>query len=260
MSKKSEANNREPELPMDNQPEQRAAPRPSVEQMPEKDIFEQYGEEINPRNIVGQLLRFNKGDWVTGQDSEELPQGKRMIVNMDQLLLGWLRWEEQKPADMRMGLLVEGFKPPSRHSLGYGYNRDQPEDQSPDTTEWELDNTGQPRDPWQFTYYLVMRDPDMEDEGEGIYTFTTSSTGGKSAIGDLCKLYGRKRREGYKDHYPVVALKVGKYKHSTSQFGWIKVPVLPVVGWASKNVFGELPPPTDATLQLSHTKDEDIPF
>lgn len=238
------------------------ADKPKVQPMPEKDIFEEYGEQINARNIVGQLLKFSKGDWLYGADNIDMPMGKHLIANMDQLMLGWICWQDQKPADTRMGLLIEGFQAPARYKLGHGYDPDKGEEQAPDTSEWEIDEkTHEPRDPWQFTYYLVMKDPDEKDEMEGIYTFTSSSTGGKSAIGDLCKIYGRKRREGYRDSYPVVALKFGSYNHSNKQYGRIKVPVLPVVGWVSKEVFGALPPPTDATAQISDQhKEEAIPF
>lgn len=236
-----------------------AHPPGTVEPMPEKDIFEEYGESISARNIVGSLLKFNKGDWMYGQEGGEFPVGKRMIVNMDQLLLGWIRWEDQRPEEQRMGLLVDGFKPPARDTLGFGYEPGDVDAPS-DTSEWEIDpNSKQPRDPWQFTYYLVMKDPENEDEVENTFTFTTASTGGKTAIGDLCKVYGRKRREGYKDYYPIIALKVGSYKHS--QYGKTKVPVLPVVSWVPKTAFGELPAPVDATLQIAQNKkDEDIPF
>ncbi len=249
------------DFPADKVPTASAAHAPgTVEPMPEKDVFEEYGESISSRNIIGQLLRFNKGDWVYGQEDSEFDVGKRMIVNMDQLLLGWIRWEEQRPEEQRMGLLVDGFKPPARDTLGFGY---EPGDVDPsDTSEWELDATShQPRDPWSFTYYLVMKDPENEDEVENTFTFTTASTGGRTAIGDLCKVYGRKRREGYKDYYPIVALKIGSYKHSNPQFGKIKVPVLPVVGWVAKTAFGELPAPVDATRQIAQNKkEEDIPF
>lgn len=248
---------------------------------PQKDIYEQYGEEINARNIVGELLRFSKGDWSTA-NGEEFPIGKKMIVNMDQLLFGWIRWEDQKPVDQRMGLLIEGFRPPARNTLGYGYEpgRDDPVD----TSEWEVDDTThQPRDPWQFTYYLVMKDPEVTDETEGVYTFTTSSSGGRNAIGDLCKSYGRKRREGFqktdpenglpvfnengdpvvisgKNFFPIVALKVGSYMHQNKSFGKIKTPGLPITGWVPKTVFGTLPSPVDATTQIVNARKEEIPF
>ena len=238
-------------------------PRDGIAPMPERDVFEEYGESVSSRNIVGQLLKFSKGDWEAGE-GETFEPGKKMIVNMDELLLGWLRWEDQRPADQRMGRLVDGFVAPPRHTLGYGYDPTQDEDQTPDTAEWELDpTTHQPRDPWQQTYYLVMKDPDIKDEGEGIYTFTTSSVGGRNAIADLCKHYGRKRREhdNYKAAYPIVALKVGSYNHPNKAFGKIKTPGLATVGWAAKSVFGELPPPVDATLQIADAhKGEDIPF
>ena len=255
MTDKSETENTKSEIEAEV-PAKAHAPG-TVEPMPEKDIFEQYGEETSARNIVGQLLKFNKGDWMYGQEGNEFPVGKKMIANMDQLLLGWIRWEDQKPVDQRMGLLVDGFKPPARDTLGFGYEEG---NETPDTSEWEVDPTShQPRDPWQMTWYLVMKDPDEPDESEGVYTFTTSSTGGRTCVGDLCKIYGRKRREGYKDHYPVVALKVGSYKHTT--YGKTKVPALPVVGWSPKNAFGELPAPVDATKQLAQRQtDDDIPF
>jgi hypothetical protein len=235
------------------------APQPRVQPMPERDIYEEYGDEISARKIVGQLLRFSKGDWLYGTNKEDLPVGKHLIANMDELLLGWIRWEDQKPADQRMGLLIEGFKAPDRDTLGYGY---EPGTTEPDTSEWEVDEkTGTPRDPWQFTYYLVMKDPDEKDEIERIYTFTTASKGGTDCIGDLCKIYGRKRRQGYKDFYPVVALKVGHYDHPNKQMGRIKTPHFPVVGWVAKSVFGELPEPTDITQQIADQRDEkDIPF
>jgi len=230
----------------------------------EKDIFEEYGDQISSRNIVGQLLKFSKGDYMSGQDNVEIPIGSKMIANMDELLLGWIRWEDSKPAEQHMGRLIDGFKAPARNELGFGYELG--EEEPSDMSDWEIDETTkEPRDPWQFTYYLVMKDPtklDAADDGdsEGTYTFTTSSSGGKQAIGDLCKVYGRKRREGYKEHYPVVALKVGSYNHSNKKFGRIKFPVFPVVGWFAKTKFGILPPPVDATEQLAAAANEDIPF
>lgn len=232
----------------------------TVEPMPKKNVFEEHGESISSRNIIGSLLKFNKGDWEYGQDSIQFAVGKRMIVNMDQLLLGWIRWEDQHPEEQRMGFLVDGFKAPARDTLGFGY---QPGDVEPsDTSEWEFaPNSNEPRDPWQRTYYLVMKDPENEDDGENMFTFTTSSKGGIDAIADLCKVYGRKIREGYEDYYPIVSLKVGSYKHSNAQFGKIKTPHFPVIGWVAKTAFGELPAPVDATLQIAKNKqEEDIPF
>jgi hypothetical protein len=222
----------------------------------DQDIFEQYGEETNPGNIIGAFLKFSEGGWIDGR-GEKFPIGKRMIANMDRLLLCWIRWEDKQPAERIMGLLAEGFKPPPRDILGYGY---EPGNDKPvDTSEWELDAEGNPRDPWRFTRYLILKDPDYVEEGEGIYTFVTSSNGGKKAIGDLCKTYGRKRREGHRNYYPVIALRNTSYMHRDRSFGKVKEPALWAVGWVFKSAFGELPLPDAAPLQLAAPVQKQIP-
>jgi len=243
-----------------------APPAPNPQPM-KKNVFEEYGE-TDARYIVGQLLKFNKGDWVYGQNGAEFEIGHKLIANMEQLLLGWVRWEDQKPVEQRMGLLVDGFAPAKRDELGFGYEPGDT-DETCNKDGWEVDERSKlPRDPWQFTYYLVMKDLEIKDEFEGVFTFSTSSSGGDTAIKDLCKIYGRKIRTGdvdsngnpidYQDYYPVVALRVGSYNHSV--YGKTKVPVLQVVGWSPKNRFGALPAPVDATEQLAQAKGEDVPF
>jgi hypothetical protein len=39
--------------------------------------FTAYGEAATHRNIVGELLKFSKGDWLVGQDNEDFPAGRR---------------------------------------------------------------------------------------------------------------------------------------------------------------------------------------
>lgn len=231
----------------------------------DKNYFEQYGDEVSSRNIVGTLLRFNKGEWLAGSEGVEIPEHTKMIVNMDQAMYGWIRWEEQKPVEQRMGLLVEGFRPALRHELGYGYTYGVTDPQHIDTSEWELDSvTQQPRDPWQFTHYLVMKDPRVRDELEGIYTFATSSKGGKDAVGGICKVYGKYiREEAYKNLYPVVELRKGSYTHPNKQLGKIKTPELPIVSWATKAMYGNALAIMDNPVLLAlppGEKEEHIPF
>jgi len=210
-------------------------------------------EEIaasTPRRIIGKLLKFSKGDYLYGQDNEELPYGTRLIANMDQLLVGWIKWQDQKPVEQIMGLVVEGFKPMKLTDLP---DRDE--------SEWETDDKGNPRDPWQKTYYLVMRELDEEgkpkDDEEGLYTFTTSSTGGKDAMIELCARYGKWMRV-HPNQYPIVTLaKPGKYNHPNKAFGVIKVPKLefnPKKDWIDKEMFG------DISNAPTTEDEEDIPF
>jgi hypothetical protein len=188
-----------------------------------KNYFEQYGEQTAQTNIVGRLLKFSKGDWLAGEDNEELDVGTKLVAVMDQVLVGWVKWVDNKPVQQLMGLLIEGFQPAKRGELG-----------DADDSEWEVDDQGRPRDPWQFTNYVIMKAPGKKiTDVANLYTFTTSSRGGIGAVGKLCSEYGKAMRER-PEEWPVVALKSTAYDHPNKQFGRIKVPVLEVVGWEKK--------------------------
>jgi hypothetical protein len=184
--------------------------------------FLAYGEAQNRRAIVGRLLRFSKGDYLAGQDNEEVPIGTEFIANMDELLAGWQRWQDNKPTDEVMGKISDGFQAPRRNELG-----------DDDREQWELDSKGEPRDPWQFTNLLLLKGMDSL-----LYTFATSSRGGLNAIGDLCKVYGQAMAQR-PDEYPVIALGGSAYDSKNRAFGRIKVPTFKIVSWASKTVFAE---------------------
>jgi hypothetical protein len=189
--------------------------------------FEQYGSQVSSRRIVGKLLKFNKGDYLAGEDEEEIEFGKKLVCNMDQLLVGWVKWVDNRPDQELMGLIVEGHQAPKRDSLG-----------DLDESQWELDSTGKARDPWQFSNYLLMKEvgADGKDEDK-LFTFATSSRGGLNAIGDLCKTYGKEMRMR-PDEYPIVELGGGSYNHPNKEFGRIKFPTLKIVGWEPKSQFG----------------------
>lgn len=185
--------------------------------------FEDYGNAASQRSIVGEMLKFSKGDFLVGQDNEEMAVGTQLVANMDELSVGWIRWQDNKPTDQIMGRIAAGYQPPKRNTLG-----------DDDKTQWEVDEQGQQRDPWQFSNYLIMKEAD----GEELYTFATSSRGGLNAIGELCKSYGKLMRQK-PDEFPLVALKVGSYQHSNKSFGRIKFPIFELVGWAPKTAFAE---------------------
>src|SRR5262249_47472200 len=159
--------------------------------------------------IVGKLLKFSKGDYLAGQDGEEVPVGTKLVAVMDTLTVGWIKWQDARPVEHRMGPIAEGYAPPPRSELG-----DTEED------KWDLDDRGEPRDPWQFSNYLILLDAETKDA----YTFTTSSRGGLGAIGELSKAYGKRIRQE-PDCYPVIELEVGSYQHTNREFGRIKYPI-----------------------------------
>ncbi|HEX9321797.1 MAG TPA: hypothetical protein VF913_06710, partial [Xanthobacteraceae bacterium] len=115
-----------------------------VPAVPGKNPFEQYADAANSSSIIGQLLKFSKGDWLVGRDNEECSE-KALAAVVAGMVHGWVRWEDNRPAEQNMGLLIEGFVPSDRASLGHN-----------DRALWEANNDGQPRDPWQPTIYLPM--------------------------------------------------------------------------------------------------------
>lgn len=186
-------------------------------------FFEAYGEAASLRTFVGSLLKFNKGDFLFGQDNEEMEVGTKLVACMDTFSVGWVKWVDNKPQQQLTGLLMEGFKPAPRSTLG-----------DLDDAEWEVDTSGKARDPWQYTNFVVLKRPGKNSDD--LFTFTTSSKGGIGALGALCKYYGKEMR-AKPDAFPIVELQIDKYKHSNPEFGLIKVPVFKPVGWEQKSLF-----------------------
>ena len=94
-----------------------------------------------------------------------------MVVNIDNILHGWQRWEGKKIVDTYMGLLVKMFQPKRREDLSF------PPDANGKNAAWPEDRDGKSADPWQFFFIVLMKDV---DSGQ-LFTFSTSSQGGRSA-------------------------------------------------------------------------------
>lgn len=196
----------------------------SMAQPAGRNAFESYGQQMSISSITGTLIKFNKGDWVTGDD-EDLEENTELVANMDQLMVGWIKWVDNRPAEQIMGPVAEGYQPPRRNELG-----------DTDQNEWEVDDQGRPRDPWQFSNYIVMKDPGQDPTAENLYTFATSSKGGLGAIGALCREYGKEMRRR-PDEYPIVRLGGDSYRHA--QYGRTHVPTLTIIGWEPKGQFNQ---------------------
>ena len=192
------------------------------------DPFSTYGNAIRQTSIVGELLKFSKGDWMAGQNNDIIEDGTEFVANMDELFIGWVRWSNNRPTDHVMGKVIDKFQMPRRSELG-----------DTDQNQWETDDRGEPRDPWQPTNYLL-----LEGEEEQLYTFTTSSRGGINAVGELCQKWGPIGRQRPKD-YPVVAIGSGSYLHANKTFGRIKYPTFKIVGYAPKAEFATIEPRDD---------------
>lgn len=184
------------------------------------DPYAAYGQEAASGS--GDFLKFSKGEWLKGQNDDEVALQTRLAANMAELSIGWIRWEDKKPVERRMGLLAHGYRPEQRNELGYA-----------DRDEWETDKDGKPQDPWSFTNELPVADPETGEQ----MTISMSSKGGIGAIGNLCKAYGKEYRE--RDGFvPIISLDRDSYKHK--EYGKTYVPVLPIVDWVEN---GSVPDP-----------------
>lgn len=196
--------------------------------------FEAYAQAVNSSPIVGKLLKFSKGDYTV---DDTVVNGQKLIANLDELIVGWVKWVGGKPAEQIMGRVVDRFQPPKRVEL----------DDAVEAT-WETDNQGKPRDPWQVTNYLILKDP----EGEDLYTFAGNSKGALGAIGKLSGEYGKHMRIK-PNEFPIVQLDVDSYQHQDRSFGRIKFPVFKIVGWAPKSGFSDA---IDAAVESAAEKAE----
>lgn len=187
-----------------------------IAETPEKNWAEEYGDEAFQSNIVGDLLKFNKGEWLAGQDEEEIPLGTELVAACHLLQSGWMRWEDSKPVEIIMGLRSEGFRPPPRETLGYT-----------DKSEWGELN-GKIIDPWRRTDTLLMADP----QTGRVFTFSPASDGGLQAIKKMMREYGPQMRVN-PNGIPIVKLGSEWYKHP--EYGKTYKPVLEVIGYRDVN-------------------------
>ncbi len=190
------------------------------------------------------FLKFDRGKFKYGLDDDELPLATRLVPNMAEVMIGWLKWSNGKVVDDAMIRLAEGYKPAARENLG-----------DTDTSLWDTDDAGKALDPWTFTNTVPLKQPGPGAE----FIFTTSSKGGISAVGKLCTAYGNGRlaNEG---KMPLVELGTSSYRHK--RYGEVHVPVFRVVGWfdvTGGGDSGEVPErPTRADTKPE--LDDAIPF
>ena len=192
-------------------------------------------DQATRRHFPGELMKFNKGDYVAGKDGVLLPSGSQLVAVMNTLTRGWQRWENNELTDARLGFYVEGFKPPRRSELG-----------DHDKSRWETGKDGKPRDTWSYINALAMVSP----ETMKTYTFITGTSGGIRAIDDLADDHGA----APPGKYPLISLEADSYLHSDRTIGRVKVPLFRVVGQvdatpydlATAKARGERAPTTEA--------------
>src|SRR5262245_46414870 len=111
--------------------------------------------EAGERTIRGTLLKFSDWRWTSGKEATPVEVGTKLVALAT--AAGWVRWENNKPAEHRMR--QPGRRLPERDELGYT-----------DQNEWEAGPDGEPKDPWQNTRWVYLVDPVTAEA----FTFTTS--------------------------------------------------------------------------------------
>jgi hypothetical protein len=176
--------------------------------------LEAYAASQAAQAVEGDLLLYKKGKYSAGADKTPVPIGTRLLVNIDSLSTGWVKWLASQPVEYRIWPVNERALPITREQLG---------DLDQDT--WEADERGGPKDPWSRTMRVIMRAADGD-----IFTFASSSVFGRAALDKLAKAFGLVWRE-HPGEFPVIELSTGIHQHRT--YGEIDKPVFPIVGWGS---------------------------
>jgi hypothetical protein len=187
--------------------------------------FKAFADETTANALAGDLLRFAKGNFVCGEEKKRVQLGTQFVANMDELWHGWQRWFNGKIVDHKISRVIDCAPRILRDELG-----------NLDESLWETGPSGEVMDPWQQVQRLVMR----EANGKRLVTFSTSSWGGRVALGKLAADYDAER-DDYPGAYPIVQLGVFMQRHK--QYGEIPQPRFDIVGWTEGFSDGAAPAP-----------------
>jgi hypothetical protein len=116
--------------------------------------------------LRGELLKCTDGHWSIGRNSTPLKPGTRLVALGT--VAAWVKWARGKPTEYRVR--KPGERLPERKDLG-----------DLDETQWETSPDGKPRDCWQESRFVHLVDPATAE----MFTFSTSSWGGRSAVNAL---------------------------------------------------------------------------
>ena len=191
--------------------------------------WRQFADETLQPFMAGDLLKFVKGDWILGEEKNEIPPTTPFLTNMNEVWIGWVRWWDGVPTEHDVGRIVDQFKVPPRSELG-----------DFDKTLWEKPD----KDPWAKVTYLVLCN--LENNNE-LMTCAATSDGGRKAIAKLCDRYDRLRSR-HPGKMPVILLGRSGYDHPNRNLRWVDTPTLKIVEWRTWDVEA----PADAS--------DDIPF
>ena len=161
--------------------------------------------------MKGSSIKFDNGAYFIGRE-KTLIQPDRQFVAID-VREGWLFLKKDTPAEYDMRA-IGGPKPPRPNSFS-------------DPSEWPDGLDGKPADPWRYAKFLYLLDPLSAE----VFTFTSSTTGGRIGISDLTAQIQlmRSTRPGA---VPLVELQSRQMK---TKFGMKPRPFFHVMSWRVKS-------------------------
>jgi hypothetical protein len=161
--------------------------------------------------VKGSSVKFDSGAYPVGREKTSLePDRQFLAIDVTE---GWMFLKKDCPAEFFMRT-VGGPKPPRPDSFA-------------DESEWPDGLDGKPADPWKYTKFLYLLDPVSAE----VFTFTSSTTGGRIGISDLTAQIQlmRNTRPGA---VPIVELQSRQMK---TKFGMKPRPFFQVMGWRVKS-------------------------
>jgi hypothetical protein len=161
--------------------------------------------------MKGSSIKFDNGAYFIGREKTLIKQDRQFIA-LD-VHEGWQFLKKDCPAEYSMRA-IGGPKPPRPNSFT-------------DPSEWPDGLDGAPADPWKYAKFLYLLDPVSAE----VFTFTSSTTGGRIGISDLTAQIQLMRgtRPGA---VPIVELQSRPMK---TKFGMKPRPFFAVMGWRVKS-------------------------
>jgi hypothetical protein len=215
----------------------------------ELDRFRQAAVRNTRFTLMGQGLRFRKGDWLFGSDKQKIADGTRFTAIMGEARNGWIKWNADKTSTNIVGKIADGFEPPPLETLDCR-----------DEAQWPIGLDGKKQDPWRPVVYL----PLVSMDGEQLLTFTSATKTGRPAFWKLVDRYAWAGRK-HPGQYPIIEIQATGYQDK--RFGWIDTPSFKIVGWTDRpnvaQLTGDGDGGDDTAAEATELRDEmedEIPF
>jgi hypothetical protein len=107
-------------------------------ELTELDRFRQAATRNTKFTLMGQGLRYRKGEGLFGPEKQKIDDGTHFVAIMNEARHGLIKWNADKTATHIVGKISEGFEPSPREKLG-----------CQDEEKWPIGLSGKKEDPWQ---------------------------------------------------------------------------------------------------------------